>query len=306
VAGEDESLQKPIFACLIGDQRVRPGLRLLRENHIPTYPFPEQAAAAFQAMYSYREWLERPQPKIERFNIDSSVVRRILDNARSGGRLTVGDAEAREILEAYHIRIPRSRLVTRPEEAVEAAEEIGYPVVMKIVSPDILHKTDIGGVHLNLLSATDVRDAFDLITYRTNRHMPQARIWGVLVQDMVPPGREVIIGMTRDPQFGPLMMFGLGGVYVEVLQDVSFRLAPLSRGEALEMISEIRSHYILRGVRGERPTDIAAIVDCILRMSQLVTDFPEIVEMDINPLVVYEDGQGAVALDMRLVLESAV
>jgi acyl-CoA synthetase (NDP forming) len=187
---------------------------------------------------------------------------------------------------------------------VAFAEEIGYPVVMKIASPDILHKTDIGGVRLNIGSASDVRDSFDLLTFRAMRYMPDAEIWGCLVQQQVRSGKEIITGMNCDPQFGPLVMFGLGGIYVEVLKDVSFRIAPFSRREANEMMREIRSFNLLRGVRGQARSDIEAIADTLLKLSQLVTDFPEIVEMDINPLMVFEEGRGVMGIDMRLVLAS--
>jgi acetyltransferase len=177
-------------------------------------------------------------------------------------------------------------------------------VVLKVASPDILHKTDVGGVKLNLRSPEDVRDAFDLIVYRASRYMPDAHVWGCLVQEMVTGGREVLLGMNRDPQFGPLVAFGLGGIYVEALKDVAFRVAPFSRQEAQEMIREIRSYPLLEGVRGEAPADHEAMVDSLIRISQLVTDFPEIVELDINPLTVFEEGRGAMAIDMRLVLAS--
>ena len=155
---------------------------------------------------------------------------------------------------------------------------------------------------MNLRSPDDVRDAFDLIVYRAGRYVPGARIWGCLVQQMVPGGREVLVGMSRDPQFGPLVAFGLGGIYVEALKDVAFRVAPFSRQEAEEMIREIRSYPLLEGIRGQPPADHEAMVDALLRISQLVTDFPEIVELDINPLMVFEEGRGAIAIDMRLVL----
>jgi len=229
-------------------------------------------------------------------------VRKAFVAVRADSRLKVGDAESREIMQAYGITMPQSRLARDPDEAVAVAEEMGYPVVMKIASPDILHKTDIGGVKLNLINATDVRDTFDLLMYRARRYMPQANIWGALVQEMVPQGKEVIIGMNRDPQFGPLLLLGLGGIYVEVLKDVSFRIAPIARWEAQEMINELRSATLLRGHRGEQPSDLKAVVDCMLRVSQLAVDFPEIVELDINPLMVQEEGRGAVALDMRMVL----
>jgi len=179
---------------------------------------------------------------------------------------------------------------------------MGYPVVLKIASPDILHKTDVGGVMVGLENANDVRDAFDLITYRANRYLPEARLWGCLVQKMVPPGLEILIGMNRDPQFGPLVTFGLGGIYVETLKDVAFRLAPFSRREAEAILGEIRTHELLDGVRGKAAVDKAILVDALLRVGQLVQDFPEIAELDINPFVVYEAGQGGIAIDMRIVL----
>jgi len=176
-------------------------------------------------------------------------------------------------------------------------------VVVKIASPDILHKTDVGGVQLNILDLDHVRDAFDLTTYRAKRYMPDAGIWGCLVQEMVVGGREVIAGMNRDPHFGPLMMFGLGGIYVEALHDVAFRVVPLDRRVAREMVREIRGHNLLRGVRGERPSDLETLAEVLLRLSQLVADFPSIVGFDINPLVVFEEGRGVMGIDMRLVLE---
>lgn len=293
---------KPVLGCFMGEARIRAGVEVLREYGVPNYPYPERAAAALAAMVAYRRERERPINEPERFDVERERVRQVLDAARAEGRVSIGDAEARAILEAYGFPVPPSRLAKTPEEAVQVAEEMGYPVVLKVASPDILHKTDVGGVKLNLRSPEDVRDAFDLIVYRANRYVPDARIWGCLVQKMVPAGREVLIGMSRDPQFGPLVAFGLGGIYVEALKDVVFRVAPFSRREAEEMVREIRSYPLLEGIRGEPPADHEAMVDALCRVSQLVTDFPEIVELDINPLMVFEEGRGAVALDMRLVL----
>jgi acetyltransferase len=228
----------------------------------------------------------------------------VLDEVRAEERLSIGDAEARQILTAYGLQIPQSEIADTPEQAIDLARKIGYPVVLKIASPDILHKTDVGGVKVGLNSAEDVRDAFELMTYRAQRYVPQAHLWGCLVQEMVPEGgQEVLVGMNRDPQFGPLITFGLGGIYVETLKDVTFRVAPFSIQEAEEMLNEIRAHALLDGVRGQPPLDKAAIIDAIMRVAQLVQDFPEIVELDINPLVVYPEGQGAIAIDMRLVLK---
>jgi acetyltransferase len=245
-----------------------------------------------------------PLPQFEEFQVERDRVAEIFAQVRASGRVQIGEAESRDILLAYGIRIPQSKLCASAEESVAFADEIGYPVVMKIASPDILHKTDVGGVRVGLQNPADVRDAFDLMVYRAQKYQPDAQIWGCLVQEQVSGGKEVILGMSEDPQFGPLVMFGLGGIYVEVLKDVSFRVAPFDRKEARAMISEIRGFGLLKGVRGEPPADLEATAETLLRLSQLVTDFPEIVEMDINPLMVFESGRGTVAVDMRLVLNS--
>ncbi len=293
---------KPILGCFMGAAHMGAGIQILNAGSVPNYPVPERAAAALAAMWRYRQWLNEPEDEVPRFEADCERVRRVFAHVRASGRVTIGEAEARAVLEAYGIPIPKSELARTSEEAVEIAERIGYPVVLKIASPDILHKTDIGGVKINLTSAADVRDAFDLITYRASRYMPKAEVWGCLVQQQVRGGREVILGMSRDPQFGPLLLFGLGGIYVEALKDVTFRVAPIGRRAAAEMLREIRSYPLLRGLRGEKPADLDAVVEVMLRLSQLVTDFPEIVELDINPLKVFDQGNGALALDMRLVL----
>jgi acetyl coenzyme A synthetase (ADP forming)-like protein len=295
---------KPVLGCFMGEARIKAGVDVLWQYGVPNYPFPERAAAALAAMSAYRCERDRPIFKPQPSEVCIPVVRELFDRVRGEGRVSIGDAEAWTVLECYGFTVPKSRLAKTPDEAIEIADEMGYPVVMKVASPDILHKTDVGGVKLNLRSADDVRDAFDLIVYRAGRYVPGARIWGCQVQQMVQGGREVLVGMSRDPQFGPLVAFGLGGIYVEALKDVAFRVAPFSRQEADEMIREIRSYRLLEGVRGEPPADHQAMVEALLRISQLVTDFPEIVELDINPLMVFEEGRGAMAIDMRLVLAS--
>jgi acetyltransferase len=288
----------------MGEARMNAGIEILREYGVPNYPFPERAAAALAAMSEYRRELERPIFEPQRCDTCIPIVRELFDRVRSEGRVSIGDLEAWEVLKAYDFPIPESHLAKTPDEAVAIAEEIGYPVVLKISSPDILHKTDVGGVKVGLATPSDVRDAFELMNYRAERYVPGARIWGCQVQQMVRGGREVLVGMSRDPQFGPLVAFGLGGIYVEVLKDVAFRVAPFSRQEAEEMIREIRSFPLLEGVRGEPPADFEAMVDSLLKISRLVTDFPEIVELDINPLMVFDEGSGAMAIDMRLILAS--
>jgi acetyltransferase len=294
---------KPILACFMGEARMQTGVAILTAHGIPNYPFPERAARAFRAMADDRQIKALPDPEFATFNVAGEVAREVIDRVISEGRLSIGDAEAREIMTAYGLRIPRSKIAETPEAAAEIAAQIGYPVVLKIASPDILHKTDVGGVKVGLRSASDVRDAFELMVYRAQRYVPGARVWGCLVQEMAAPGGlEVLVGMNRDPQFGPLVTFGLGGIYVETLKDVTFRLAPFSRQEAEAMLSEIRAHALLDGVRGQPPADKDAIIDALLRVNQLVQDFPQIAELDINPLIVYPQGQGAIAIDMRLVL----
>jgi acetyltransferase len=301
---QPDNNRKPVFACFIGEANMKEAQRIFSERSIPSYAIPERAAEAIRAMVTQAEWVREPLPEFKEFDVDKETVAKIFEEVRASGRVQIGDAESRDILTAYGVRIPKSHLCPTAEDAVAFADEIGYPVVMKIASPDILHKTDVGGVRVGLESPTDVRDAFDLMVYRAQKYQPNAQIWGCLVQEMMRGGKEVITGMNRDPQFGPLVMFGLGGIYVEVLKDVAFRIAPFGPKEARTMIQEIRSFGLLRGVRGEPPADLDAAVDVLLRLSQLVTDFPEIVEMDINPLMIFEQGRGAVGVDMRLILQS--
>ena len=298
-------ITKPVLACFMGEARVRAGVEMLNQVGIPNYPFPERAARAFKAMAEDMRNRSRSATEPVSFPADRYAVQELLARVVAEGRVSIGDAEARAVLQAYGLLIPRSELANTPDKAVEIASQIGFPVVLKIASPDILHKTDVGGVKIDLRDAEDVRDAYELMVYRAQRYLPEARIWGCLVQEMVPAGGvEVLVGMNRDPQFGPLVTFGLGGIYVETLKDVAFRVAPFSPDEAEQMLSEIRAHALLDGVRGQPALDKPAIVDAILRIGQLVQDFPSIAELDINPLMVYPQGQGVIAIDMRLVLST--
>jgi len=302
IAVLSERADIPVLAVFMGEKEVRKGINVLTPRGVPNYPFPERAVSAFKAMAEYRDAQAQPLPTFETIAADTGKVQEVFDRVRGEGRVSIGDFEARDILSAYGLRIPRSELAETPEDAVKFAADIGFPVVLKIASPDILHKTDVGGVKVGLNSASDVRDAFELMVYRAQKYVQGARIWGCLVQEMVPGGLEVLVGMNRDPQFGPLVTFALGGIYVEILKDATFRIAPFSKDEAETMLGEIRARALLDGVRGEPARDKEAVVDTLLRIGQLVQDFPEIVELDINPLMVFEDGQGALAIDMRLVL----
>jgi len=300
-----QEIEKPILACFMGEAKVELGIKVLREYDVPNFSFPESASLAFQAMSQYRNIKERKDPVYESFEVDNQAVKEVLERAKKDGRYAIGDSEAWDILKAYGLSIPKSVLAKTPQEAIDIAGEIGYPVVLKIASPDILHKTDVGGVKVGLETPDQLRDAFDLMIYRIERFLPDAQVWGCQVQEMAPPGGlEVLIGMNRDPQFGPLVTFGLGGIYVEALKDVTFRVAPFTRLDAEAMLNEIRSKALLEGVRGKPPVDKEAVVDTLLRMGQLVQEFSEIAEFDINPLIVYPKDQGAIAIDMRLVISS--
>ena len=309
IAGTAESVtrvsrasDKPVMACWMGKKEASIGIELLSMNHIPHYPFPERAVTALGAMYEYWKWKQQPEVEIEAFDVDRDAVTRLFEAVRREGRKGIGDAEAQAILKAYGITAPKSTVAATKDEAIAYCERIGYPVVMKIASPDILHKSDVGGIIVGVENAEQARGAFDTLIKRAQDHKPDAVIWGCQIQEMVSGAREIIIGMNRDPQFGPLVMFGLGGIYVEVLKDVTFRVAPMSRLQAKEMVEAIRAYKLLTGIRGQPPSDLDAVVDTILRVSQLVTDFEEIAELDINPLLVREQGKGAVAVDMRLIL----
>jgi acetyltransferase len=287
----------------MGGKTVEEATSYLMNNGVPCFDFPEKAIQTISAMYRYARFLKLPQFSLKRFDdVDSTRVKKVIKAARMDSRVVLLSTEAADLVEAYGIPVPQNKLAVNSDEAVKYAEKFGYPVVLRIVSPDILHKTEVGGVALNLNSSTDVRTAFDRIMTSVNKFIPHARIYGVMVYHMIPRGREMIIGMSQDLQFGPLLMFGLGGIYVNFLKDVSFRLAPLTDHEANEMMEETKAYTLLKGIRGEDPSDISALKDMILRVSQLVSDFPEIVEMDINPVVVYKAEEGACALDVKITL----
>ena len=297
---------KPILAVFIGGERVEKAVRILVENNIPIYDMPERAVAAILGLTEYseiRERLERAVERVEIFDVDREGALVIIEEAKRQNRRVLLEHEAKEVVKHYGIPIAPTKLAMNEERAVEIARKLGYPVVVKIASPDITHKSDIGGVVVGLKSDEEVIEAFRTVILNAKRYVPAATIQGVVVQKMVPKGREVIIGATKDPVFGHILMFGLGGVYVELFKDVSFRLAPLSLREAREMVTETKAYALLRGFRGEPPADINALVNVLLRVSKLVTDIPQIVEMDINPLFVYEEGVGAIAVDVRIIIE---
>jgi acyl-CoA synthetase (NDP forming) len=226
---------------------------------------------------------------------------RILSEACKEGRKSLLETEAKSVCLDYGIPVTKFELAKSEDEAVKFAEKIGFPIVLKIVSPDIIHKSDIGGVMVGLKNNDDIRRAYDQILQNVKKHDPKARITGVLVQEMAPAATEVIVGAIKDPQFGPAIMFGLGGVFVEVLKDVTFRVAPITEDDAREMISEVKAYPLLKGYRNTPPADIAAITKILLNTSKLVMDHQEIKELDLNPVIVYE--KGAKTVDARIILE---
>ena len=298
---------KPIMTSFIGGVDAQKGDNKLRMSGIANFPFPERAVAVMSQLAKYSAYLKEKERTLpEPFpDVSPSEVHEIFSKVRQDNRKNLLGHEAIAVANAYGIITPATRLARSAFEAVDLAQQIGNggPVALKIASPQIIHKTDIGAVRLGLQSSDEkeIIDTFNQIIENAVRYMPQAKIYGVQVQKMNPKGRELIIGMSRDLTFGPLVMFGLGGIFVEVLKDVTFRLAPMSRKDAKEMIAETKAAgTLLRGVRGEPPADIDSVVDMILRVSQLVTEFPEIVEMDINPLFAYNEGEGASALDVKI------
>lgn len=303
VAEAARGADKTMLAVFMGGVEVKDAEAILREAGIPNFRFPEAAVNTLRCMKAYGDFLSRPRDTHVSFEVGKGKVREVFDSVAGQGRNELVEVEAREVLAAYGLPVAHTLLATNLEECIKAGREIGYPVVIKIASPQILHKTDVGGVVVGIANTDELITAYERVTANARKFFPRADIWGVLVQEMLPASRELILGMNRDSQFGPLLMVGLGGIYVEVLKDVSFRLAPVSEEEAREMLQELKSYWLLQGARGEPPADIDAVIECVLRISQLVTDFPEINELDINPLRVFEDGKGCLAADARIVLE---
>jgi acetyl coenzyme A synthetase (ADP forming)-like protein len=294
--------KKPLLATFMGGQDVEAGRAVLLAAGVPDYTSPERAVDALKAMCAYSAWLRRPPRVVTHFPVNRRRTERIIHRHLRSRQLQMGEAYAKAILRAYDFNVPPGAVAATAEEAIEVAERIGYPVAMKIASPDIIHKSDLGGVKLNLDSRDTLRDAFDLMMLRIKQKVPKARIEGVYLEKMCKRGREVILGMTRDPQFGPMLMFGLGGIFVEVMKDVTFHIAPITEKEALQMLESTRSYSLLRGVRGQASVDVGAIATGLQRISQLVTDFPQIMEMDINPFIIGEIGTESVAADARITL----
>lgn len=294
---------KPIMGCLLSLENTKEVIQTLWQSKIPYYPFPETAAKALADMCSFYDWTQLPKSKVRVFDdVDKKTVMNIITNAKKRSPISILEPEGYQILNAYKLPVLPNVIVKSRDELIHYAHKIGYPIVMKVVSPDILHKTDVGGVAIDITSDDELIMKFEEMQKKITKFKPEAKIEGYLLQKMVERGVETIMGVKKDPQFGSLIMFGLGGIYVEVLRDVSFRICPIKALSAIHMIKDIKSYRILKGFRGKGPADVKVIEESLQRLSQLTSDFPEFTEIDINPFVVLEENRGAFAVDARFLL----
>ncbi|MHA2251056.1 MAG: acetate--CoA ligase family protein [Candidatus Kariarchaeaceae archaeon] len=296
---------KPVAAAYMGGVDLAEGSKLLKENGIPCFSFPERGVTSLAGLWRYAKIKKERESGVlqpEEFQVDKKRVREIIESVIDKGRVTLLGSEAIAIARAYGINAPKTETAFSVNEAVRLANEIGYPVVMKITSPDIIHKTDLGGVAINIKDDEEVRGNFTRMMQAGRMYSPDTKVLGIDIQEMSKLGRELIIGISEDPQFGHLTMIGAGGIYANYQEDISFGLAPLNKDEATKMLEQTRIHRLMQGVRGELPNDTDATIDTLQRISQLVTDFPEILELDINPLFVFNEGEGMSAVDVKITL----
>lgn len=292
---------KPVVAGFMGKRDIEPGVRILRQAGVPNYPFPERAVHALAAASSYSKPSEVDVER-SRLAVDKVKVARIFSEAARDGQRNVLNVEAAGVVSAYGLPVPAAAVGGTLEACRGLARDMGYPVVLKVAAPEILHKSDIGAIKAGITNDEQLALAYEELGRNVERYMPEASILGTVVQQMVVGGREAIVGVNRDPQFGPVVMYGLGGIYVEVLRDVTFRVAPVEADAALAMIVETKSYPLLLGARGQAKADVDAMVRAIVSLSRLAVDFPEIVEVEVNPLMVLGEGDGCQAVDVRIVL----
>ena len=296
---------KPVTVSFVGGEHSDAAMAWLVENGIPSYGAPDLAVQVMAGLHDYAKLHEKKAS----FDFKSDVKARkasmeIIAQARADGRGSLTEIEAKRVFKAYGLPVTDTQLAKTADEAVALAKKVGFPVVMKIVSPEILHKSDAGGVKVNIKDEAGVRDAYKTILANAKAYKADANIHGIAIQEMAPMGTEIILGSVNDPTFGPTMMFGLGGIFVEVLKDVTFRVAPISEDQAVEMIGEIRGAPILKGVRGEAPRDRKAIAETVCKYSTMILDLQdEISETDANPVLVYEEGKGLKVVDARMILK---
>ncbi|NHJ49221.1 MAG: CoA-binding protein [Asgard group archaeon] len=294
--------KKPFVIASIGGEAVEEMVDKLNENNIPAYDLPEKGISSLAAHYRWSNFVKRHEGlgKTKSVKLPIDEIKAIIKKLRKENRIQMLEDEAKEIFQLCGLNVPKFGLVNSKEDAVEIAKQVGFPVVMKIVSEDIIHKSDAGGVILGLKDIIHVEEAFDTIMLNARAHKKDANIRGIIVSNMAPKATEVIIGVSRDPTFGPVVMFGLGGIYVEIIKDVVFRVAPFPKDDARLMIDEIKSKEMLYGARGQKPVDLDSLVETIFIISQLVSQVDEIKELDINPLFAMHDG--AVVIDARITL----
>jgi acetate---CoA ligase (ADP-forming) len=294
---------KPIVCSFMGVVDVSDGVKLLQQHKIPVYQFPESAARSLGALRSGMKWLFRKILPQYDLKYDSQKAKQIMDQYIKEGRTVLGEIDGNEILQCYGFRTLPMKLAKSKIDAGKIADEMGYPVAMKIVSQQILHKSDAGGVVVNVKNSKIAQTSFETIIENATAYNSDANIEGVLIQKMAKKGKEVILGASKDPVFGHAVMFGLGGIFVEVYKDVAFRLSPMGRNVARRMVKSIKGYPILKGLRGENPSDIETIEKHIVALKQMTDDLPMIKELDINPLFVHEEGQGATVADIIIQLE---
>jgi acetyltransferase len=290
---------KPTACSFMGTTEVAAGVRILQSACVPQYSLPEWACHAMADVQQIRMWRQTPQSPLRPVSVDRAAVAAVLDAAPNG---YLREDQGLAVLKAYGLCVPPYQLCTSPQAAGRFAEQIGFPVVVRLVSPHVVHKTEVGGVVLNVPDAESVEQAYEGVLTHLARVQPGAAVHGVIVRRMIPSGREVILGAKRDPTFGPTLMFGLGGLYVEIFQDVTFALAPISVDMAAHMVRQVKPFRLLEGIRGEPRADIEGIQMCLVALGQLVTDFPRIAELDVNPLIVGPESQGCAVADVRIYL----
>jgi acetyltransferase len=300
----DRRTHKPILCCFMGIFDVSSGVKYLQEHGIPVFKFPENTAKAFGALYRYSNWLNRQH--LAQFTLKHNKERaaEIIENSLAAGKTYLSELDGLELLKCYGFNVLPAQIAKNENEAAQLAENMTFPVAMKIISPQIQHKSDASGVILQLDSKEKVKRAFQKLIERAKQFNPNVVIEGVLVQKMSQPGDEVILGVNRYPAFGPLLMAGLGGIYVELFKDVVFRLAPIKRNESRRMIKSIKGYNIFKGFRGRPESDIKALEKSVVSLSDMVTNHPEIIEMDINPLMVHEKGKGVTVADYMIILKA--
>jgi acetyltransferase len=295
---------KPMFGVFMAPDEFFQELNEKHPGHMAIYLFPESAVQALAALDRYRQWREKPIGKVRSFDVKREAAVELLNEVRRQARSDLTPAEAQRLLECYGIAVARSALAKDAKELAEVAQGVRYPVVLKAVAPGLVHKTEAGGVKLDIHTPEELMAAAQKMTEEVKRRLPPSAIaegqMGFLVQEYVRGGREVIVGMTQDPKFGPLVMFGLGGIYVETFSDVVFRVPPITDLEAQEMIRQIRGYRLLEGVRGEPAVDVRGLAEVLERFSQLVEDLPQLAEMDINPLMVFPEARDFRAVDIRV------